>query len=180
MKCTVFGAVVVALISPDALAAEVQTAGAGAIGLPSVAVVYGEVVSVSKVKPRQVHVTLNVKCTLTGPFDAAACPVLEAAMDLGGPLDWAMGGVTREPPKPKARVVAILWSHPAPFFIPWGIPLRDLGYAPSGEGIVEVSGFEDPKVAQIIARLREVRAANRPGAAKAQKRGREAKTKADD
>jgi len=156
MKRTMITGILLALFTREAFAAEVKTnrVGAGPFGVCSV--VYGDVASVTQGPPTGVRLTLNVRCTLTGPYDAAANPVLHSDMLLWG----MMWGVIRDAPRVNAQVVVVLWCRPYPLPVPWGIPMNGLGYTPSGAAVVEVQGFDDPKVTEIIARLRDLRAAN--------------------
>jgi len=112
-------------------------------------VVYAEVVSVSIVKRGEARVTLAVKATLTGLFDAAEQPRLEADLTYG-----IFASAVREPPKPKSRVVVVLMRWPNGRYM---IQNAYLQFMPDKAGILEVKTFENPKVEQILARLRELR-----------------------
>jgi hypothetical protein len=130
------------------------------------AVIYGDVVSVEKVSPKEVRVTMNVKCTLMGPYDAAANPTLKATMYLEPPRGVGRPTLLSRvaPPRPQTHVVAeIDCGRPGPWEIFsessfWWAGDASLQSFPSAA--VEVTGFEDPKVAQIISRLRKYRAEN--------------------
>ena len=135
-------------------------------GYAATAVIYGDVVSVEKLSPKNVRVTINVKCTLMGPYDAATNPTLAATMWLEPPRGVGLNPSLHrvEPPRPKTHVVAeIDCGRPGPWEIFslssfWWAYDASLQSFPSA--VVEVTGFEDPKVAQIIARLRKSCAEN--------------------
>ena len=113
-------------------------------------VVYAEVVSVSIVKRGDARVTLAVKATLTGLLDAAEQPRLEVDLTYG-----IFVSAVRELPKPKSRVVVVLMRWPNGRYMIENAFLQSM---PDKAAILEVKSFEDPKVEQIVARLRELRA----------------------
>jgi len=114
--------------------------------------VYAEVTSVKDLGRGHLRVTLQVHATLTGSFDAAATPLLETDLYYGAKIS-----AIRQPPVPKGRVVVIVrrLSH-APD-IPYFIPSDFVTFMPNQTAIAPVQGFDDPKMAQIITRLRELR-----------------------
>jgi hypothetical protein len=135
-------------------------------GAVATAVIYGDVVSVEDISPKKVRVTINVKCTLMGPYDAAANPTLTAATALEP--RWMGSDPSRyrvAPPRPKTHVVAQIGCVcPLPWTISygsslWGMALHNTFDKPLG-AVVEVTGIEDPKAAKIIAQLRKFRAEN--------------------
>jgi hypothetical protein len=111
-------------------------------------VVYAEVVSVKAKGPSAVTLVLDIRATLAGPYEAAAGPTLEVSMR------WTH--VVRRPPAAKAHVVVVLLGS---VDRPYGIPDDSILFMPAGAALVEVQNLDDPKVGQIISRLRVVRAA---------------------
>jgi hypothetical protein len=115
-------------------------------------VVYAVVASVKEINAVRARVALDVKCTLTGLYDAAANPRIETEIYL-----WPFQSEIRTFPRKGAHVVAVVFRPPAVFGDRVFIRANRVVYMPEGQGMVDVGGFEDPKVAEIIARLREVR-----------------------
>jgi hypothetical protein len=126
------------------------------------AVIYGDVVSVEKVSPKEVRVTMNVKCTLMGPYDAATNPTLVASMQLMNPRERGPIYLSRvEPPRPKTHVVVEIGCV---YRVPWTISSGSVlwgqalySFDKSLGAVVEVTGIEDPKAAKIIEQLRKDR-----------------------
>jgi hypothetical protein len=113
--------------------------------------VYADVVSVKKTGATTATVVLDIRATLTGTYDAAVSPVLEA--DVGYSF---RSSAIRRPPAAKAHVLVVLQKAPDGRFY---IPTDYMVFMHAVAGIVEVESFNDPKVAKTIARLREIRAA---------------------
>ena len=114
-------------------------------------VVYADVTSAKNVAPSTVALMLDVRATLSGTYDAAARPVLEADLTYG-----FRTSVIRRPPPVNAHVVVVVEQYPnGRFYMPTDFML----YMPGAAGLVVVAGFDDPKVTTILSRLREVRSA---------------------
>jgi len=114
-------------------------------------VVYAHVASVAKVGASRVAVTLCVDATLTGGFDAAAQSLLHTE------LSYAEMSSVREAPKANSHVIAVLYLRPGDDR--YTITSAIVRFMPGEASIVEVEGFDDPKVAAVISRLRALRAA---------------------
>jgi hypothetical protein len=127
------------------------------------AVVYAEVVSVANVEQNRGRLTLQVKATLSGSYDAAARPVMEADLF----HSRLYNGIRRLPPA-NTRVVAVLERQetvaPGRVSDPryWVLPY-ETRFMPGSAPLIEVAGFDDPKVTDILTRLREVRAGKPEG-----------------
>ncbi len=114
-------------------------------------VVYADVVSVKQTEAGPVALVLDVRATLTGMYDAAARPVLGTELRYGFKTS-----AIRRPPAAKAHVVVVLeHSRDGQYYVASDYML----FMPGAAGLVEVANFDDPKVATIISRLREVRSA---------------------
>jgi hypothetical protein len=113
------------------------------------AVVYGDVVSVTDRDGRADYpITLKVRCTLAGPYDAARFPFPEVVLA----YRYGLGVRPPSPPKVNAHVV-VRMIYSDRWFIPYSPPPAP--YMPGGKPIVEVTGFDDPKVTDIISSLRK-------------------------
>ena len=118
--------------------------------------VYAEVASVKDLGSARASVTLRVRATLTGFYDAAEGPVLETRLSYN-----PFASAIRKPPKPNDRVVAVLYRRSDGRIF---IEAAQCLYMPDYAGLVVVKGFDDPKVSAIITRLQEVRGMKlRPG-----------------
>jgi hypothetical protein len=174
MNRSIFTLVLLTILSAQATAvsgtAPAPGPGAGERG----SIVYAVVTSVTKTAPGHFRLTLDVKATLTGPYDAAANPVLKSDVTLG-----PFGTLIGDPPTADARVVVVVGRRPPLFGGEYFIPRFEVLDVHIGGAVVIVRGFDDPKVAEIITRLREVRAAKRQDEAKAQKDMKVGKTKGD-
>jgi hypothetical protein len=104
-----------------------------------------------------VSVTLHVNATLSGPYDAAALPVLNTDLRFGG---WATAMLL--PPPPKAHAVVVLFRSPDEAFTrppdqPYSIPQDYFTFMPNWSAFQVVDGFDDPIVSRIITKLRDIR-----------------------
>ncbi len=123
-------------------------------------VVYADISSVANAGPAKVDFTLQVRATLSGSYDAAAKPVLQAELRYG-----FLTSAIPQPPAAKTRVVVVLRRFPDGRY---SVPSDFMTFMPNRAAIVTVAGFDDPKVAETISRLRELRsgkAEKAPGAA---------------
>lgn len=111
-------------------------------------VVYGRVVAVSEFKRGYALVRLDIQCTLTGGFDAAERPEVEAQMHYGPLLP------IHQPPRVSSAVVVLIRRGEEGRY---DIPPYSYLFMPDHSAVVEVAGYNDPKVQQIIGRLRELR-----------------------
>ena len=118
------------------------------------AAVYAEVASVKELGSARASVTLRVRATLTGFYDAAERPVVEADLSYN-----PFASAIPKPPKPNDRVVAVLQRRSDGRVF---IEAAQCLYMPDYAGLVVVNGFDDPKVADIIRRLQEVRGMKLP------------------
>jgi hypothetical protein len=117
-------------------------------------VVYAEVVSVTTVRSNLVRLTLDVKATLAGSWEAAANPSLQSDVDIGlrdSSVEYA--------PSVKDRVVVLVRKVPG---FPYRIPNDVVAYMPNYCAIVVVKSFDGPTVAKIVSRLRELRSDKPP------------------
>lgn len=134
-------------------------------------VVYGRVTGVAIPERGLAEVTLAVETTLTGKVDAAATGVLRVDLRYGA----IISSVGYAPRAGKQVVVVLKRDEMGDrYLIPSAtmafMPLTELGppdeqpplagveWGKSHASIMEVTGFDDPKVAEVIARLRELRA----------------------
>jgi hypothetical protein len=118
------------------------------------ALVYADVAAVAKPDDSLPYhrLTLRVKCTLAGPYDAARFPIVVVGIGRG---DWLLAP---EPtiPSVNSHVVALLMCQSYPHGVPWYVSSHRSGipFMPSGKAVAEVSSFDDPRVVDIIARMR--------------------------
>ena len=130
--------------------------GVGADFWKEFSVVYAEVASVKDLGSARASVTLRVRASLTGFYDAAERPVVETQLSYN-----PFASAIPKPPKPNDRVVAVLYRRSEGRIF---IAAAQLLFMPDYAGLVVVKGFDDPKVGDIIRRVQEVRGMkSRPG-----------------
>jgi len=126
-------------------------------------VVFAEVASVTEIDLGHVELSLHVRATLTGTYDAAANPVLDTELRYGGKISAIL-----KPPIAKARVVVIVRrprDRDGHLLNRYVIPSDIVTFMPNEAAMVEVKDFEDPRVRDVVTRLRQLRAPT-TGAAK--------------
>lgn len=112
-------------------------------------VVLAEVVTVVTLdKWWRVRMTLDVQATLSGQYDAATHPQVEATFETMVML------VKRWPLQPKDRVVVVLQRLPGGQY---RIPTSMFTFMPQKQPIAVITSLHDEAVQETIARLREVR-----------------------
>jgi hypothetical protein len=114
-------------------------------------VVYADITSVTERDGKPYYpITLKIRCTLAGPYDAARFPVLTTSIV----RRWQLGQPPLPaPPKVNAHVVVCLVSGRVPWYIPYYYPAP---FMPDEWPILEVTGFDDPKVTDILSRMRKI------------------------
>jgi hypothetical protein len=139
------------------------------------AVVYADVTSVVEDPGQVAYLTLDVKAVLTGPYDPARFPALKGMIVLKTFIGTAHNRGPEEPPRVKDHVVAMVscctYGTQDGSPTPWKIARSQIAFMPDHVVIVPVQGMEDPKVADLIARLRKIRAAQPLGLWEAARRG---------
>lgn len=118
--------------------------------------VYADITSLTDLGLGNLGLTLRIRATLTGSFDAAECPVLKTDLHYGPKVS-----AIRVPPRANARVIVILRrprNVAGALLERYIVPSDIIKFMPNEAAILEVKDFEDPNVQQIISRLRELRA----------------------
>jgi hypothetical protein len=124
--------------------------------------VYAYVVSTTETGPAQLRVKLEIFATLAGAYDAAKEPVLETELYYGG-----KGSAIKNAPAGRSYVVAIvqrLRDVNGRALDRKVIPSAYMKFMPNEAAILEVNGFDDPKVRELISRLRRLRASAKDAA----------------
>jgi hypothetical protein len=113
------------------------------------AVVYAEVASVEQgARWLQATVTLDVKATLSGSLDAADKHLLKVDAEC-----YPHTGI-RWPPKPKMRLIVLVRREQGEHY---AVPRDAVLFMPNRGPMMQVEGFDDPKVDRLLAALRIVR-----------------------
>jgi hypothetical protein len=127
------------------------------------AVIYADVTAVAEDRPNSAVVTLEVKYTLTGPYDAARYPVLKSSIRLQSLVGAMRFSSIKTPPKVNEHVVALVRCSPSdPAWhsrMHWSMTSKFADFMPDGSAMVVVQGLDDPRVVDLMARLRKLRAA---------------------
>jgi hypothetical protein len=125
--------------------------------------VYAYVVSTTETGPAHLRVRLEIFATFAGAYDAAQKPMLESD------LYYGTSGALNKPPAVPSRVVAIvqrLRDVNGRLLDRYVIPSAFMTFMPNEAAILEVNGFDDPKVQEVISRLRRLRAPSKDAAKK--------------
>jgi hypothetical protein len=132
-------------------------------------VIYAAVTDVETNRPEQYVIHLQPLATLTGKFDSAMFSEIEVPSDVSKTSGNTM---IRDVPKRGMRVIVYVGNdqvHPS------RIPAGPVFFMPDHLGLVEVTGFDDPKVTETIENLRKLRGKQREEAeqkAAAEKKGK--------
>jgi hypothetical protein len=137
-------------------------------------VLYAEVVNVEHNVGNTYRIALRPIATLSGSFDPAIHTEISTNASIGDQL--VDGSLIRKVPEKSAKVVVLVQRLVSPPSQPnsYGIPNGPLNFG-SGIGLVEVSGFDDPKVTEMIESVRKIRSKQREEAeqkAAAEKKGK--------
>ncbi len=125
--------------------------------------VYAYVVSTTETGPGKRRVKIEIFATLAGAYDAAEKPVLETEFYYG------KVGAINNPPAAGSRVVAIVQrvrDVNGRLLDRNVIPSDFMTFMPNKAAILEVNAFDDPKVRDVISRLRRLRAPAKDAAKK--------------
>jgi len=159
--------IVAAQLVPAANAAHNEVNWSSPGGLNGASVVYGTVCSVERMTEYVFRLDVQVEASLGGNLvDPAKTPRLVLEYDRGSMFDRDEK-VSDPVPTPKCHVLAFLVTmkyrgggdglfpgevtRGVPFALRWGVSCM-----PHGSAIARVSGFDDPKVAAVITKIREV------------------------
>ncbi len=140
-------------------------------------VLYAEVVNVQHIVGIEYRIALRPIATLSGTFDPALHSEILAYASIGD--QWIDGSLIRKVPEKGAKVVVLVERLSSPPSQPdtYGIPNGPLNFG-SGVGLIEVTGFEDPKVTEMIESVRKIRGKQREEAEKAKAEPKPAAEKA--
>jgi hypothetical protein len=121
-------------------------------------IVYAEVISSHDFGNGVARVKLRVVATLAGRLDAPAEPVVDSEIYYGYPTECV-----KKPPPARSRCIVLLGRCPADPLrsnSPWRhtVYCAFVPIMPDEAYLFLVSGLDDPKVAQIIPRMRKMRA----------------------
>lgn len=114
-----------------------------------ISVVYGRVIAADHPRRGQLSLNIDVLATLTGTWDPAGAPRMQSCVVFGAET------AIRESPPPGTHVLVVVARQPDRSYL---IPSAHVSFMPSDSAIQRVEGFDDPRVRQVIARLRELRA----------------------
>jgi hypothetical protein len=118
-------------------------------------VVFGEVLSVKRLGGEQFfqgthRITLRPEATLAGPFD----PELHRKIALNILAGTRISRIN-EPPRPKQKVICVLWNDNGVFRVPSS---SIVSFMPGNHPpLLPVSGFSDPNVEKTLSKIQAVR-----------------------